>query len=221
LADFGDKVLKSKVVICRSLSVIQTLMSDENQLYNTFYQQVGSQSRIPLDNSWDRGRVAVDGTLFPYYQENMVFGALSLDDRGVKSFGPYALVLKEEMIFRRTTVFEENSFTFCQTKHRIVAGDPVPPGYRAVWSERDRLAMAKLHSKVDRGTLPDNYPGILLSEPTRSLEADFIEVHIYGSIHRTAVERITGPIPKDHSDRVILRSLKRKLAEVGVALDLS
>lgn len=67
LEDFGTAVQQSKAVICRSIGQVQTLISDENQLYPTFYQQVRGQVRLPEDNKWDRGRPSVDGVLFPYY----------------------------------------------------------------------------------------------------------------------------------------------------------
>lgn len=220
LVDFGRAVLTSQAVIARSLSAIQTLISSDNALYVNFYQQVGSGSRLPEDSNWDRGRLAVDGTLFPYYHDQVVFGALSLDTHGPQKYGSYTVVLREEMIKQRATVFEENSFTFCQTKHKIVVGDPIPPGYRAVWADRDQIAMAKLHSKLDAGTRTETYPGILINQSKGKTPEDFVEVHIYGPIHRAAVARITGPPPKSKADKVILRSIKRKAAEVGTLVEI-
>lgn len=220
LVDFGRAVLSSQAVIARSLSTIQSLMSSDEALYVNFYQQVGSGSRLPADSNWDRGRLAVDGTLFPHYHDKVVFGALSLDGQGPHNYGPYCLVLREDMIKNRTSVFEENSFTFCQTKHKIVVGDPIPPGYRAIWEGGDQIAMAKLHGSLDTETRTESYPGILLSQTKGKTPEDFVEVHIYGPIHRAAVERITGPPPKSKADKAILRSIKRKAAEVGAVVEI-
>jgi hypothetical protein len=56
LEHFGRAVLSSKAVICRSLSIVQYLVSSDSALYNTFHQQVDAEARIPEDNRWDRAR---------------------------------------------------------------------------------------------------------------------------------------------------------------------
>lgn len=221
LLDFGNSVRKSQAVISRNLSAIQALLSSDTILYQNFYKQVHAGLRLPEDNPWDRGRNAVDGTLFPHYQTEIVFGALALDDKGPQSYGAFTMVLKEAMIEQRATVFEENSFHFCQIKHKIVVGDPIPPGYRAVWSARELLAMAKLHDKLDLKTQKEHYPGILLSQNPDPDSTDFIEVHIYGGIHRQAIHKVSGAKPRTREDQVILRSVKRKLDEIGATLETS
>lgn len=219
LIDFGKAVKGSKAIICRSLSVVQRLISNENEMYISFYRQVDSDARLPEANTWDRGRSAVDSTLFPLYHSEIVFGAVGLGAPANNKYGEYAMILKEEMISNRATVFEENSFVFCHSKHKIVAGDPVPAGYRAVWHERDVLAMAKLHSRLDASTKEAQFPQILWTSKDELTE-DFIEVHIFGQIHRAAIERVVGPQPKSHADKVIWKSLSRKLKEIGATLEI-
>src|SRR5947209_801748 len=45
LEDFGRAVLTSKAVLCRSLSILQSLISSENTLYVSFYRNMESGSR--------------------------------------------------------------------------------------------------------------------------------------------------------------------------------
>ena len=203
--------------MARSLNVVMALVSGDSALYSSFHRQIRAGTRIPEDNKWDGGRAAIDETVFPNYAADIVFGALSLDGWGLTYYGAYVIVLRDEVVEDRATVFEENSFRFVQ-RWRIVAGNPVPPGHRAVWAARDKLAVAKLHSKLDRGTRPEDFPGILLSAGTGPSDGDFIEVHIFGSIHRRAVERVIGPPPK-RAERSLHRSLERKLREVGAHLE--
>jgi len=219
LKGYGKAVLQSRAVICRNLGVVSSLVSSDNALYNNFYKQIEAESRLPEDNPFDRGRSAVDGTLFPNYHTNICFAALSLDNVGLTRYGEYSIVLKEKMILQRASVFEENSVAFCQMKHRIIVGDSVPPGYRATWLERDRLAMAKSHSKIDLATRPEDYGGILLRRGTDPMDDDFIEVHIWGPIHRAAIERVVGPRPRTRDDRVLWNSLDAKLRAVGAVLE--
>jgi hypothetical protein len=220
LNDFGQAVLQSKAVIACNFNKLYRFINSDNELYNTFYQQVDSESRLPEDNHWDHGRPSIDATLFPHYEKNIVFAALSLDNHGLEYYGEYTVVLREETIESRATVFDENSINFCQ-KHRIVAGSRIPPGYRASWSERDKLAMAKLHGKIDNNTRPDDYPGILMTPKGNSPDDDFIEVHIYGAIHRRAIECVAGTEPKNQYDRVNWKSIKKKLKEINACLEES
>ncbi len=219
LEDFGKAVLQSKAVICRNIGQVQTLVSGENQLYSSFYQQVRGQARLPEDNKWDRGRPSVDGLLFPYYHEEIKCAALSMDHRGLwNTYGQCAMILKESMICHRSTVFEENPFLFCE-KHKVVAGTRLPPGFRATWIERNILAMAKLHSRLKPDTRTDEYSTIIMEEGSNGAD-DFIEVHIYGSINRSAIERVIVPAPKTRADKVILKSLKRKLRDINIPLEV-
>ena len=190
LQRFGAAVAGSKAIICRSLQGALSFVSSDNALYNTFYQQVESGARIPEANFWDRARVPVDGTLFPMYQEKIVFGMLSLDNQGSSYHGPYVIVLKESMVGHRASVFEENSVNFFQKRSDIRVGGAAPAGYRTIWAMRDKLAVAKCHSRIGSATISNDFPAILLVPGADPKDNDFIEVHIYGPIHRHA---IAGP----------------------------
>lgn len=213
---FGTVVLNSRAVIARNISVVDRLISSENSLYTTYYKQVRSGSRIPEENTWDRGRTSIDAALFPNYHEEIVFAALSLNGRGMSCYGDYTIVLKNELIENRATVFEENPFIFFDT-HRVVTGSSIPLGFRAVWAERDKLAKAKLHSKLDIYTSEKDFPGLLLND--NGEKSDFIEVHIYGQIHRRAIECVKGPRPKKKADLAIWQSLKKRLNDANIALE--
>ena len=217
LVAFGEAVKSSKAVINKKeLGVVLSLAKSDNELYALFYKAVDAGSRLPEDNVYDGSRGAIDSTVFPYYHNEMCFAALSLDGRGVEKFGSYAMVLKEDIIKHRANVFEENSWKFIR-RHRIVPGDPMPPGYRAVWDRRHDLAKAKLHSELTVSTKTKDFAGILLKQNID--DSGFIEVHIYGSFTRRGLERVRGPQPKKSSDRVLWRSLEKTLKTIGVTLD--
>lgn len=213
LRRFEDAVGRSKAVICRSLSVVQRFMSDDEQLYNTFYNMVDSNARIPEDNRWDRSREAVDAMLFPHYHRHMCFAALSLNDKGPTGYGDHCMVLRTAFIANRASTFEENTYVFAE-KHRLVATEPVPPGYRATWDDRARLAVAKLESALGPGTTDSEFPEVLL-DSTGKRDGDLVEVHIYDTIHRRAIEKVIGPRAVKRGDGPIVASLKRKLVAIG------
>jgi hypothetical protein len=67
-----------------------------------------------------------------------------------------------------------------------------------------------------------DFPHVLLRQAATTDEVEFIEVHIYGSLNRNAIERILIPkrvldVPED---ALLVDSMRRKLAEVGSALEL-
>ena len=122
------------------------------------------------------------------------------------------------MIKERATVFEENSLHFCKRRD-LGLRRPVPPGYRATWDQRHQLAAAKLEAWLVPGTHNDSFAQLLLRPSTRPYEEDFIEVHIFGSLHQLSVERIVAPEPKRKHDKIILKDVERILKKIGVTLE--
>lgn len=215
---FRTAVSSSQAVLCAKISEVFRYASSDNQLYATFHQDVDALSRLPEKNKWDSGREGRDATLFPYYFKKIHFAVLSLDGTGATGYGDFALLLKETMINRRATVFEENNALFI-LRNKIIAGEPIPPGYRTTWNNRDRLAVAKLANRIRPDTEPDSFASIL-REGTGKTDSDSIEVHVYGTMHRNTIERITIKEPKRRADKVIIRSIISKLREKGVEVEI-
>jgi hypothetical protein len=215
LRKFEGAVAQSVAVICRSLGKVSELVSNDNELFATFYQLVGADARLPENNEWDRIRQAVESLLFPFYFTEIRFACLSLDGRGVSYYGGYCVTLKDASIRDRASVFEENCVVFMRGR-RIA--DPLPVGYRAGWAKRGRLAVAKLGSKVSSRTLIGDFPSLLVN--AAQAEPDFVEVHIFGPVNRRAIARVVGMIPSRRQDKALLKSLKRKLGEVGAVLEI-
>ena len=194
-------------------------MSSDNELFTTFYNMVDASVRLPENNIWDNSRESADSLIFPHYHKTICFAALSLDDHGVHGYGDHAMILKTTLIHKRATVFHENTFKFVQDRS-LSAGKAIPPGYRAVWEQRDQLAVAKLGSLIDSTTCPDQFPGILIDSKGER-DGDFIDVHIYGPIHRKAVEKIVAQTKVRKADSCLVASLRKKLREVGVSYEVA
>ncbi len=217
LENFRDVVAHSAAVVCCPLGKLSELVSSDNQLHQTFYQAIGSEARLPEGNEWDKIRESVDSLLFPHYHEHICFGSISIDRTGISGYG-YSMVLKEMVIKDRSTVFEENTTLFVK-RHRIVAGDPIPLGYRAPWMKRDLLAIAKLGMRLTPQTTKADFSNLLASSDDR--DADCIEVHIYGPIHRRAIEHLSGHKPHRRADNVVLKSVIKKLKDIGATVEIS
>jgi hypothetical protein len=112
------------VLVLRNRYELNRLVSEDNQLYPTYYDLFG-RVLIPNNERWDRFRSCVDEHLFLHNKKEIHFAALSLDGVGVLSYAngepwqAFSLVFDEELIEYRASVFEENSRLF-QEKYHII-----------------------------------------------------------------------------------------------------
>jgi hypothetical protein len=183
------------------LDYAKALLSSESAVYTSFYRQRSSGGRRPEETPIETQRETTDVRVFPSYHEEIRFAALSLDGRGVRSYGACSLVLKSIAIERRTTVFWENAVDFCnrvcpkQTK-------PIPLGYRAPWALRAKLAAAKAEPVLDRQATHEEFSRILLDGDR------FVEVHIYGPFNRDSFDRLLIPKPSRKDDRAMVSAIR-------------
>jgi len=214
LIEFGENVKTSKAVISRPLAKIHELLSNERTSYVSFQKEVNSGARQAEDNEFDKVRKQYEEALFPHFSAEIIFALLSLTEAGMVGYGTHTMTLKDKMIGHRSTVFEENPHNFVE-KHGIVLNQPIPPGYRASWGSRHDLAMAKLHSRIDSATEKAHHANIIATDNGGSGNSDWIEVHIYGSINRNAIENVSGPKPKLKADQVIWQSIQETLKSLS------
>jgi hypothetical protein len=205
-----ETTAKSRVVISRDSTEIYRLACGDNQLYATFHSLVEAGFRLPTDSKSDANRPAVDATMFPYYQKEVRFGALTLDDAGLVHYGDCHLILRTTMVEFRTTVFTENTAAFVENNHFAI-----PLGHRATWANRGRLAVAKLASMLKSSTRATDLPAMLKADGATSGDDTFVETHVYGSISIRTVEQVT--ISRARTRAVKLSALKEKLNAFGVS----
>jgi hypothetical protein len=220
LGEFEAAMASSRAVITRYYGEVLRLASSTRQLYGTYYQLVEAGVRLPDGDEWDTLRELADSLLFPKYKSEIRFGALSLDGQGLPNYGDCSIVLRDEMISDRTSVFEENSALFVERHDIKVSRKPnLPKGYRAIWGERSRLVVAKLHGRIDATTTPDKYSQILLKGGPTSEDDNFIEVHIFGPMTVLTMEQVTVIAPKASKRATIVRAIKSKLAKHNVLVN--
>jgi hypothetical protein len=201
----------SVAVVCRSLDHVKALLSNESAVYVSFYKQTLSGARRAEDTPIETQREATDVRVFPSYHRDIQFGALSLDGKGVRSYGACSLVLKSIAIARRTTVFWENTVDFCnrvcpeQTK-------AIPPGYPAPWPQRAKLAASKGEPLLDRQTTPADFSRILLDGDR------FVEVHVHGPFNRDSFDRLLVPKFSAEADRAMLASIRDVIRNDGLRI---
>ncbi len=211
LASYENVLADSVAVVCRSLDRVKALLSSDDAVYSTFYREVLSGARRPADSPVETQRAATDARVFPQYQNEMRFAALSLNGRGVPVYGECSLVLKSMAIAARATVFWENTVDFC---NRVCPeqNKPVPPGYRAPWPMRATLAAAKGEPLLDRQATTEEFSRILLDGDR------FVEVNIHGPFNRNSFDRIligTSPLKRD---RAMISAIRDVIERDGLGI---
>ena len=215
LDEFEHAVSRSSAVMNRRLDDLHTWTVSASPFFASFHPQVRDGAIAARDNGWDEQRTSAENTVNPIYFEKLQVAALSLDDLGMSYYGQYCVRLREKLIANRASVFEENPFIFCK-KHAVYSGASPPVGFRATWSNRGRLARAKLGHRVQSTTVVEDFAEILIGADRASDKCDFIEVHIYEKVGRDAIEAVTGPLPPDPDDRLLWKQVKGKLKPLGV-----
>ena len=214
-ADLGASV----AVICKPWGVINTLLDRDSRLLQTFHQEVDSEGRTPEDNDFDRERAGIDATFFPHYHHRIRFAALSLDGEGSLAYGGGCLVLKDRSIADRATIFIENTINYVR-RTKLPAGAPPPPGLTATWASRAKLGISKLADRLRPRMQQKDLVAVVLTQTGKTDGDDFLEVHVYGPIHRSTVAVVTGKMPRHDPDRALVRQMKVDLANAGVQIQV-
>jgi len=219
LEAFGKAVDGSKAVVSRFRADLDAMLSGGGKLMQAYYPAVRAGLRVPQNNEFDPARDPNDARVSPVFYDSLHFAALSLDRLGVPHYGNFAITLREEMIAKRTTVFEENPVKFNE-RFPASRSRPFPYGYRASWQDRSTLAMAKLQHKIEASTADAEFADILLEKQSDpNAFSDFIEVHVYGPIHPGAFEHVIAEIPDDDLEKLFWDRMKPKLESFGVSFE--
>lgn len=219
LEAFGTAASDSQAVMVRHLLALDSMVSDQRGALGTYHKAVRAGMRMPEENEYDNNRIRIESAINLHnVHESIHYAALSLDGRGVTWYGDFSVTLREPMIAQRSSVFEENPFTFLD-KNPVTPTGSVPPGHRANWSRRGELAMAKLHPRIQPSMTAADFPGVLVEQGRQAADSDFIEVHIYGAVISRAVERVVVGQPQRRADKVIWQRVKKRLLALGAVVE--
>ncbi len=220
LDEFRSVVLRSKAIINRSLSKLNALVESDDTMFGTFYDLVGAGLKRSSEAEIEKIRKIADLLIFPGYAEHIRFATLSISKDGAPTYGACAIVLSEETIAHRASVFVQNSALYARDQSLGADNLEVPKGLRAVWGQRDQLAAAKLGGMLKVGTSEQGFQDILLRSDGKNTENDnFIEVHIYGAIHRSSIEKIVVPKSERRGNAALISEIISKLKPLGVSVE--
>jgi hypothetical protein len=221
LASFEEAMRKTSAVVNVDLQFLHQFLTNDKSMYSNYELSVKGQMRKPAISQDDRNRTTVGSMLFGSYANEIRYAALSLDGAGLKSYGAFAIKLRDVAIEDRATLLEDNSYIFISNQDvRPLQG--IPPGYRATWGERHKLAVAKLSMRIFAGTTEPEHSRILMSGTGNRQTDEFIEVYIYGPFDSKAIEAVRGSTPakggssaKVRLERACLSTIKDYLSKAG------
>jgi hypothetical protein len=220
VAKFESALAQSRAVIGRPAAEVDRLASNERQGYATYYQLVDAEIRLPDDNEWDPLRRMADAALFPGYEKQIRFAALSLDGMGIHTYGECFLVCKDAMIGHRASVFESNSAMFVANLP-IASGqiESAVRGRRSTYGDRAVLCVAKLADRLADDTDATNFSAVLMKQGSTPAEDDFVEVNIYGPMTIRTIDKVIIHGARARR-KAYVKSLRDRLAKLGVEFEV-
>lgn len=222
--DLATALDGAKVVIARHIHDVERLGFSDSECYATFHQALDGGLRVPDGDEWNALRHAADEALFPRYKKEIRSAALTLDDLGPLGYGAWSITLRTPMIERRASVFEENSLIFIKARKVTIDGaDAMFRGYRASWSDRIKLCIAKLAGALSPATKPGDFAGLLLRQVHGTGTEEFVEVHIWGSLTMRAAEKIVLTKSKDTrrlARKSRMAAIRDNMVKLGVTFEV-
>ncbi len=179
---------RGKIVVNTKLDFIYELIKDAKTNYVGYFRQVDAAVRKAAIEQYHVDRSVADNILFPNYLEHITYAALSCSGAGLANYGPIAIILKDAVAPLRVSLLIENSYRFLKKHYKF--GQPLPAGYRATWNDRGRLAAIKHAADITPATPDDSINGLILRPGPTIDDDDFMEVHIYDSFDKRAIERV-------------------------------
>ncbi len=194
LADMVEK--KSGVIVAMPAQLAMALLQDPNLLYMNYEELVGANVRMPADFDNDRQRCGTVGVLFGTYGKHITYGALSLTEEGLPTYGDVHCRLRSVTIDKRTSFLETNSYRFVR-EHSIIPGDKLPAGYMACWQNRHILVLTKLADRLSTGQTESDWQALLIQSDGKNRQNDdFVEAQIYENFNRNAIESMVATTGK-------------------------
>ena len=223
MAALDDMISASRPTINMPAEVCDDLLRGTK--YRNYNQRVENNERTPATELNHSTRISVGAKLFPAYDENIVYAALSPNDKGIANYGPVAVRWEVTPIYLepRISLLEENSYGFF-TRHKLgEMTSTVPDGYRAVWEDRAELAIAKLSDRLSSAITRDELVALVLKGAQSLSEDEFIEIHIFADkgVDGDDITSVTlqGPLDGDSSFRfeLVRAACERRKIPVSVA----
>ena len=144
--------------------------------------------------------------MFANFGEQIVYGALSLSERGLSTYGDIFCVLKAVAVDERTSFLSTNSYEFIDK----YGNSNHPEGYRSDWPNRAKLVGTKLEENGlirKRQSIKDWERMMLVCDGKNRDRDEFIESHIFGSFNVFSIEKMVAATPIDKKKKNMVHAV--------------
>jgi len=190
---------ESHAVLSLDPDFLAFFLNQKNALYANYAMLVESEVRKAAALQDDRRRRTVEAAMFGSISRSISYAALALDGNGLSSYGLCSIRISEAVCIAAATLLEENSYSFAVRHANDLVRGIMPPGYRAKWNDRHKLAVVKLANNISAGTGDNQFPRLLLEDDGDRTRDRFLEVHIYGPLDEQAFLEFATPDPDAYS----------------------
>lgn len=217
---FQNEILtRANLVTACGLEKISHLAERPGNVFPVYANLVAARIRFPGDDTNNTDRLVAEEATFPGFSRFISYAALSFDERGLSNYGNYFLFWRLDRIEHRTSLLEGNCLTFRRKNGIPLDSQDLPPGTRATWPERHKLAAVKCAGQLSADSKPEDYADILLISATNSNDDDFIEAHIWGPLTSQSLAKVLriapdpDPIPFDVEDRIFFLAMYQRMVK--------
>lgn len=204
-----------KAIINTSIDFIWEWLVKGNGPYESYRRQIIKNSRPRANFANDVQRALHDSLLFGT-NIDIIYSALTIDEKGLSSYGEAAIILTIPPIINRTSALKMNSYLFIEeaVKSGWTIDKPLPPGFMSTWITKDKLCISKLAKKLIKGMKKEEFARLILTSYGDRSTDEFIELYIFGKIVESTLEKIKIPSSAkssaDYKKRLKLSELERK-----------
>lgn len=187
---FERQLSVSQAVMGSTLAKLKPIVNQERDVFATFHElaELRFYRETPSTSpNWNTVRPIAEIALLggPKQINQLHYAALSLDANSLPWYGECTVILKEEMIAHRASLFQENSAVYVDRN-----APELPVGSRSIWDERGKLCTAKLAHRIMPSTKVDEFSELLLKQGPTGVDDEFVEVQIFGPMTFRTFERL-------------------------------
>jgi len=189
--EFETATRASQAVMGSTLQKLMPIVRRDRDIFATYHDLAELRflrDSAPHGPDWNVVRPAAEIALLGSHKHisKLHYAALALDGRSLPHYGEVTVLLRENLIARRVSLFQENSAVYV---HRH--GIHFPEGTRGIWEERHKLCVAKLAEQLTKATRRDEFSTILLQKGPNAIDDQFVEVHLFGPMTFATFEKVT------------------------------
>lgn len=219
---FTDECRQSSAVFRADLGRLHYQLAGETDIYGTYHDLEAMRLRMSKPDGLDfqmlRPQAEIQLLGSAQHIEKLHYACLSLDGRGLDSYGNCIVQLAEPMIAHRASCFEGNTAVIYAVEHSF------DERLRSDWENRHMICTAVMARQLNCTMQIGDFAGILAApDPKEQPENDsFIEVHVFGEMTAhtfESVEFITAKARK--GDDVYRSAVEDRLVAAGVTVTVA